>query len=224
MLRSGKLMAAGLNIMALISFLIPVFIRFTERDRDITRLTSSALSIWMALGLPYVWIMLRSNRRSLRLAVGAAYAIVVFGGLALFPAQLIAASQPQASYFIKDPDVWMSRQYWDRLAPGAWVLDTAYPYRPAAIFARTTGPAYESIYTEKRDFLALLGRPGATEVRRAGYRYIYVDRKTWGEWTPEIRRSYQQCATLLAERKTPERDFRRLYDLQACDELDAFHP
>lgn len=131
-LRSGKLMTVGLAIMALVSMAIPVVITFTERDRDITRLMSTALNIWAALGLPYAWLALRRGRQLTRLAIGVCWAVVIFGGLALFPAQLAAGLQPQASYFIEEPDVWMSSRYWNRLKPDAWMLHTAYPYRPSA--------------------------------------------------------------------------------------------
>jgi len=216
-LRSGKLIMAGLSGMALASFCAPLFLRFVERERDITRLTGSALTIWAVLGLPYLWLAFRRGREWVRWAIGLGYLAAIMGGIGLFPAQLTAILKPQPSYYIQEADLWMSRDYWDQLEPGVWVLDPAFPYRPAALFGRTTGPAYQSVYIIEPAFQALLDHLTPDSAARSGYRYLYIERGYWSKMTPEQRRLYQQdCVHLISERKTNRGDFRRLYDIHDC--------
>ncbi len=216
-LRRGKLLLAGLGLMAWVSFLVPIFVRFVEFDRNISRLTGAALSLWGVLGLPYVWMAFRRGRETLRVAIGVAYMVTLIGGLGLLPAQLTAILQPQASYYIEEPDLWMARDFWNQLEGEAWVLDPRFAFRPAAIFGRTTGPAYRNLYVPEPEFERLLERFSPRLASQAGYDYLYIDRYYWRRLAPEQRRLFQdECVVLVAERKTALGDFRRLYNIQGC--------
>jgi hypothetical protein len=216
-IRRRKLLAAGMALMAILSLCAPMVVRFVERERDISRLFGAALTLWAALGLPYAWQLFQRGGPQRRALLGLLFAAAILGGLALLPAQLVARLQPQPSYFIQEADVWMSRQHWERLEPGAWVLDPVFPFRPAALFARTTGPAYESVYIETNVFLALMGDPTPQAAAAAGYAYIYLERKTWSEMSAEQKRPYQDgCAILVDETRDKMGDFRRLYDIRGC--------
>lgn len=216
-IRSRKLLLGGLAVMAAISFLIPIFIRFVERDRDIVRLASESLKVWALLGLPYLWLAFRGAGKLKRFSMGAAYAISILGGLALLPFQMVAIAQPQASNFIDQPDALLSRAYWNRLEAGAWVLDPAYPYRPMVLFGRPTGPAYESVYIRLPEFRALLEALDPVQLAQSGYDYVYLDRETWQALTSDQRKAFQQpCVRLLDQQKTGLGDFRRLLDIQKC--------
>lgn len=216
-LRSGKLLLAGLSGMALVSFCAPLILRFVERERDITRLTGSAMTIWAILGLPYVWLAFRRGGDWTRWAIGFVYLAVIMGGIGLFPAQLTAILKPQPSYYIQEADLWMSRDYWDQLEPDVWVLDPVFPYRPAALFGRTTGPAYQSVYIIEPAFRELLDHLTPDAAARSGYDYLYIERGYWSKMTPEQRQLYQQdCVHLVSERKASGGDFRRLYEVRDC--------
>ncbi len=215
--RSGKLVMAGASLMAVMNFLTPMFLRFVERDRDISRLTGAALAIWMGLGLPYLWLAYRRSGKLTRVVAGAVYIIAIVGGLALFPAQMIAAAQTQPSDFVQEEDAWMSRKYWDNLEPEDWVLDPLYPYRPPTLFARTTGPAYRNMYVPLPEYRELVKRFDPVEMARAGYDYLYFDRETWQKLTAEQRRAFQNsCIHPVAEQKAETGDFRRLLDISRC--------
>ncbi|MFM8322220.1 MAG: hypothetical protein ACKOC5_15005 [Chloroflexota bacterium] len=217
-LHSGRLVFAGLGLAGITAFLAPLVIQFVERDRDITRLTGAALSLWMALGLPYAWLAFRRGPEWRRWALVAGFAAVVGGGLALFPAQLIASAQPQPSYFIQLPDEMMARSYWNRLDPGAWVLDPGLPYRPAVLFGRTSGPAYPGVQSAPLpEFRRLLDGMDAAAIAQAGYRYVYLDRKTLEGFSVQQRNVFlRPCVRLVDQQKIPGGDFRRLYDLGGC--------
>ncbi len=216
-IRRGRLLVSGLGIMGIVSFLMPLFMRFLERERDITRLTGTALTLWVAAGLPYALWALQRGSLKLRAAVIVGLVVAVTGGVALFPAQLIAGSQSQPSYFVQSPDVLMARSYWNRLEPGAWVLDPAFPFRPAVLFARTTGPSHVNVYVSMPAYDALVAALDLQQIAAAGYRYIYLDRDTWQKLSAEQQERFKRgCIEMLDETKDKFGDFRRLYDLSQC--------
>jgi hypothetical protein len=215
-LRSGKLLMAGLSIMAVISFLLPILLRFAERDRDIARLTSAALMIWMILGIPYAWFAYQRGGKLKKTAIGIGYVLVILGGVALLPSQFIAIPQTRLSYFVDDPDALMSKAYWNNLEEGAWIMDLSYPFRPPTLFGRGTGPAYQNAYRLLPEFEDLISNPDPISLARAGYAYMYVDRKTWQELSERQRAAFEKaCVRIVAEQKTVK-DFRRLFDIQDC--------
>lgn len=220
-IRSRKLFAGGLAIMAILNFSIPLLLRFVERDRDIVRIAAEALKIWMLLGVPYAWLAFQRGSRLVRSMIALAYALTVLGGMALLPSQMIAISRPQLSFFIEQTDAVLSRKYWDRLEKDAWVLDPAHPYRPMVLFGRSTGPAYETIYYRLASFDALLKDPDPVAFARAGYDYVYLERASWQRLNRQQRRAFQRpCVQLVAEQKSASGDFRRLLDIHACS-VDA---
>jgi len=216
-IRSGKLLLASLSMMAVVSFLTPLFIRFIERERDITRLTSTALTFWMIIGFPYMWIAFHRGRNVIKLSIGTTYVIALLGGIALFPIQLISIARTQPSYFVQEPDAIMSKAYWDQLEQAAWILDPAFPYRPPTLFGRTTGPAYQNAYIRLPEFRELINKFDPSQIAFAGYSYIYIDKEAWQSLTPEQKQAFQNsCITLMSERRTDLGDFRRLFDIRNC--------
>ncbi len=218
---SNKFLISGLSIMAIISFLFPIFIRFTERERDLSRFTGTATSIWLILALPYLWYAYKRGSKKIQTIFLLIYFITIFGGLALFPIQLVAIASPQASYFIQEPDILMTRKYWNQLEVDAKILDMNYVYRPAALFGRTTTKAYENVYTPFPEFITLTQNPDPTEISRAGYTYVYMDRKTWKNLNEENKSAFKKsCVKLIQEERASDGDFRRLLDIQNCSTED----
>ena len=167
--------------------------------------------------MPYAWLAFKRGGRLIRPAIGVAYCLTILGGIALLPTLMVAIARPQASSFIDQPDVVLSRSYWDQLEEDAWVLDLHYPYRPVVLFGRSTGPAYETIYYRVPEFEALLEAPDPVRMARAGYDYVYMDRETWQELTGDQRRAFQQaCVKMTAQQKSETGDFRRLLDIRDC--------
>jgi hypothetical protein len=234
--RRGRLLFAGLAAISIVSFLAPLLLRFVERERDITRLMGAALAFWLILGLPPAYrafrrLALRSRlapaaSRAVargwlsaagRLALLAGFVAIILGGVALFPTQMIAAAQTQPSYFVQDVDARMARAYWDRLPAGAWVIDPTHAYRPATLFARTTGPAYRNAYDALPEYTALLKAFDPQQLAAAGYHYVYIERRAWQELTAQQREAFNaSCVRLEAQEKDAVGDFRRLYDISAC--------
>jgi hypothetical protein len=221
-IRSRKLLMAGLSLLAAIAFLIPLFLRFTERGRDLARMTEAALIIWVILGIPYVWLVLQKSNKALQYLILASIVVTITSGIALLPPQIVAIARPQPSYYIQEPDALLSRTYWDKLDENAQILDILYPYRPPALFGRSAGHAFQSVYRPLPEFKALQVDPDPAQIASAGYSHFYIDRETWQSMTPEQRRTFQQpCAELVAEQRTSMGDFRRLYDITTCQNTSS---
>jgi hypothetical protein len=110
----------------------------------------------------------------------------------------------------------MSRKYWNRLETNALVFD-AYPERAVAVFGRFTR-AHSSIYVSMPSWVALKDNATAAAVAAAGFRYVYVDERSWDAFEPDVRATYKQaCVTQVDElRDGTGKRFRRLYDLSRC--------
>jgi hypothetical protein len=216
-IRSRKLVMAGLSIMAVVAFIFPLFFRLAERGRDLSRLTEASLYIWLVLAIPYLWILVQKGSPFIQSLVWASFFIVTLSGIALLPPQLVAIARPQPSYFIQEPDVLMSRAFWNKLDEEAQILDISYPYRPPTLFGRSAGRSFISVYEPMPGFEILRKNPDPIQIAEAGYTHFYIDRKTWQGLSAELRRAFSKpCIKLLAEQKTALGDFRRLYDVHAC--------
>jgi hypothetical protein len=216
-IRSRKLVMAGLSIMAVVAFVFPLFFRLAERGRDLSRLTDASLFIWLVLAIPYLWNLAQYGNKYVHFLVWASFGIVSLSGVALLPPQFVAIARPQPSYFVQEPDVLMSRSYWNKLDEGAQILDISYPYRPPTLFGRSAGRSFISVYVPMPVFRTLRENPDPFQVAKAGYTHFYIDRDTWRSLSTELRQALQEpCVKLVAEKKTALGDFRRLYDLRAC--------
>ena len=216
-IRSRKLVMAGLSIMAVVAFVFPLFFRLAERGRDLSRLTEASLFIWLVLTTPYLWNLAQYGNKYVQFLVWASFVVVSLSGVALLPPQLVAISRPQPSYFVQEPDVLMSRSYWNKLEEGAQILDISYPYRPPTLFGRSAGRSFINVYVPMPVFRTLRENPDPLQAVKAGYTHFYIDRETWRSLSTELRQAFQEpCVKLVAEKKTALGDFRRLYDLRAC--------
>jgi hypothetical protein len=213
--RSSHWLWQGLTYGALVSFVVPIFVRYGV-DRSITRLPATAVWLWSLLGFVLLWRWLPRARAWARWASGFGYAIAVFGGFVLFAIQLMAIQTPTLSYFIRSLDGQVARMYWNRLEPNAQILD-AIPERAVTIFGRASR-AYSDIYTPLPDWQALVGDPDPSVVHRAGYAYIYLDRQWWNGLTSEQQHALDRpCVRLIDHRTDADGDFRTLVDVRGCN-------
>ncbi len=216
-IRAGKIFYSGLGLAALIGFVTPMFIRFSARERDLSRLTAGALFIWLILLIPSAWYIVTKTSYKIRWIMIGVALIMLLGGIALIPPQLNAMQRPQASYFIEEPDIQMSKLYWNQFDPAAQVLDLGYIHRSPSLFGRGAGKAYQDVYIAFPEFRALSADPNPHAFAQAGYDYIYLDKKTWLEMTDTQRQAFKHaCVRQIDEKRTVLNDFRRLLDIRRC--------
>ena len=215
LLKRERWLEAGLGLCALGCMLFPLFFQYGV-DRSITRLSGTALWIWLVLAFPLLWKYSRSARSIQRKLCGVGYFVTLFGGAILFAVQLISMPSPQAAYFLDTLDTSLSSRYWNQLETDAQVLDPI-PYRAVTVFGRETR-AHQTIYEPLPEWEGLIREPRVERVAAAGYQYVYMDAAWWDSLSVELRQSFSQGCVREVDRRVQSngKDFRVLYDVGNC--------
>jgi hypothetical protein len=201
---------------ALISFLAALLLSYQERERDITRLTNSAMFIWMVFGFVILWYSFPKLKKSLQFLILIFFCITILSGIANFSIELVAVARPQFTYFVDAPDALLSRDYWNRLPKEVYILDRP-PFRAITLFGRWGGQAYLDNYTPTAEWETLISDPDPVAIAQSGYSFMYIDSKYWKRLTSDQKhRLAMPCVRIFAEEITDDKDFRRLLDVRAC--------
>jgi hypothetical protein len=199
---------------SLLSVIFPVFFRY-GLDFDITRLVGAALWLSLALSFPFLWLWLQKARQGFRLLAGVGYAMTVFAGLVMLSVELIAIPVPQTTYYLKYNEGELARAYWNRLEPGAQVLDS-HPERAVLLFGRASFAARD-VYKRAPEWQALVASPDPATVAAQGYSYVYMDETWWQGISPAVQAAYSQaCVKLVTQLDFSGGQFRKLYNVEAC--------
>jgi hypothetical protein len=145
-------------------------------------------------------------------------AALVLEGVVTFSVQLTTATEPQMAYFIDNVDAAFTRAYWNRLEPGAQVLDHIQ-YRAGTVLGRAAR-ANQSIFETLPEWDALIKNPDPRLVARAGYAYIYMDNDWWQQvpsqtWSLFTLPCVKEVA-LKSDPANPKGNYRVLWDVRAC--------
>jgi hypothetical protein len=215
--RPRQWLLTSLAVAALTSLAIALFFRYGV-DRQTTRLSGTALWIWVVVGFPLAWRWWQHRSFMPKVVGGLAYATTILGGIVLLVVELMAIPHPQLSYFIEYGDAKISRDYWDRIGPQDRVYDPV-PERSVTLFGRpvyartnvyidaqTVLPEWRSLRIEPHDLL------------RAGYTYVYVDENWWRGLPPDSRAALEvPCVDEVDIVEFGDAGgMRRLLDLRAC--------
>jgi hypothetical protein len=209
------LLPLALGISSFIGFLVPVVVRF-EVDRDITRLTHYALIVWILLAVAPLSLAWSKGGLYLRGAIAGTTAVLVFGGVVVTGSLLSALPKPVTTEGFRPAETAMTRQVWDRLEPGALVIDSHH-WRAVVVTGRLTRSALDSS-TSLESWEQLVDNPRVGRLVEAGFSYAYVDRLWWDEMSDEARRSFHDaCVREVASvHDNGVNGDRWLYDLSAC--------
>lgn len=236
-----RLALASLSLAALVGFIAPLFITLDTADRDMSRLAGEAMFIWMVLGSSYLvagGLFRQTDRPDVQLPPGAGgsshtvssrvvgvgrwvailgFVATILGGIAMFPAQLIAIARPQPTFFVQETDALYSQAYWDCLEPEALVMGFSYPSRTVTIFGRSMGHAYKTYGMPYPEFAALLANPDPVSLAKAGYLYLYAEKREWQDLTPEQRQAFDNpCVRRIPKLFLTMNDSRLFFDLRDC--------
>lgn len=226
-LQPRQLMFATLNFAALSGLIGPMVFTLNTADRDMSRLTGEALYIWMVLGFSMLlvsglFISRPDPGRTTRIgwlqrSVALGYVIVVWGGIALLPTQWIAMARPQLTFFVEDVDALYARRYWNQLEPEAMVMGFSYPSRHITVFGRSMGHAFKTYGIPYPEFAALLADPDPISLARAGYLYLYAEKREWQDLTPQQRKAFDHpCVKRLPKPAPGASENRLFFDLRLC--------
>ena len=215
--RPGLWLLTSLAVAALSSLAIAFLFSYGV-DRQTTRLSETALWIWLTLGFPIAWRGWQRWSFPRKLVGGLAYTATILGGIILLVVELSAISRPQFSYFIEYGDAKISRDYWDRIGPQDRVFDVL-PERSVTLFGRSVY-ASTDVYLDTQTVLPEWAnlRIDPQALLQAGYTYVYVDEKWWGDLPPETRAALEEPCVDEVDiiEFGAEGGVRRLLDLRAC--------
>ena len=215
-LRRGRYELVAVVLSGVFGLGIPLFLRYSV-ERDITRLSGSALLDWGLLSVPVLWFLwprLRAGWMKTGIVIWAA--TTGFAGVVVLGPLLTAMSRPVFSNDIAVVDAAMTRRFWDELDPSALILDSR-SWRAVVVTGRLTRSALD-VTTDMPAWRALVESPLSSRVAQQGFTYVYVDKRWWQAMGEEARASYaQSCAVLLGEETdNSDNGFRRLYDVRQC--------
>ena len=194
------------------------------RGRDLTA-SSRFLSGWFftttLYAVPLLWFWARKRSDAWRISLLTGGFAATLAGLVLFGTQLAAIQRPVYGPFLNALDAQIAAKYWDQLEPDALIFD-ATPPRVPTLFGRFTSSSL-TWYIPKPEWRALRDDLDPFRVRAAGYDYIYMDGAYWSKLTTgEKDLLGSSCVKLVTEVEglpSPDAttlDFRRLYDIRAC--------
>lgn len=213
-IKRGAWMPATLGLSGLLLILVPFFVHYGV-DRSTTRLPATGLWLWLLLGLPLLWHLVKTRGRLIRDLIMVFYAISTFGGLIIFGIQMTTMPNPQNTYFVNPADSRFAKMYYDQFPEGTQILDKT-PFRAVTIFGRAVR-AYESVYDPLPEWSELINDPDPEKVHAAGYQYIYMNQEWWKEISKATRDKLEfGCATYVGEPEYYKQTARWLIDLSEC--------
>ena len=215
----NRIAELGFGIASFIGVMIPMFINY-QVARDITRLTASGLTLWLLLAIQPIWRFVQRASLGYKIVIAFGYFITIFGGIALFAYQCTAIFAPQVSTFLTSMDTRMSQTYWNRLDPHMMVFDST-GYRGQTLFGRLSIDDISGF--TKSEFLPYQADPNPYALRKAGFGYIYLDKRYWDHLSVNYQQAlYPSCAHVMNRMEKMNSatgelsDFRVLIDIINC--------
>lgn len=185
------------------------------------RLYAPLFKVALLYAVPLVWLWARRSdeRKIAALSLGG---LAMLGGVVMLGVQMIAIQKPVYSYFLRDLDVQVMRDYYNRLETNALIFDPIPPRAPT-LFGRYTDSS-QTWYVPKEAWLTWAADPDPYTLRAAGFDYAYLDAPYWDDLSDRDRDRLQDaCVQRVFEytgyRNMPEDyrpDFRWLLDLRDC--------
>jgi hypothetical protein len=213
--RRGRVLLLAFGISTFLGFLLPFVLRY-EVDRDITRLTHYALVGWILLGVIPLRLAWGRGRALVRGAIVGVTAVLILPGVVVTWSLLSALPRPVLAEAIGAPDTSMAREVWNRLEPGALVLDS-HPWRAVVVTGRLTRSSQDSSNLLP-GWQELVRNPSVERVAQAGFDYVYVDRTWWDDMDDATRLGYAaECVRpVAAVQDDGQNGDRWLFDVRAC--------
>jgi hypothetical protein len=217
--KKGHFIESGLGLSGLLGFILPFFVHYGV-ERDTARISSFGLEIFLVVSVPALTLLLKGGSARLRGLILGGFGLTIISGIVVFAVLFTAITTPQLTYFVDTQDARMSSLEWDRLQPGAWVLDRI-PYRAVTLFGLPTrsGPLSAPVdFSTYPEWSALVKNPDPRLVSGSGYRYIYMDNTWWAGLSEQQQASLSlPCAKIVREMgDQSSNDWRRLLDVSQC--------
>lgn len=199
--------------------LLTVFLEYTGNagPTALSRMTAHFLMVLKFYAVPLLWRWAREKSETLQTALLGWGLAAGLSGIALFSLQIPAMPNPVYAEFLAPIDAKMYQKHWGRLQPGALVFDTHYQRGPTVLGLHTLSgihygpPTYPQWY-------ALSENPDPYAMRRAGFRYLYLELSYWRKFADHFN---DACVVQLDDMQETASDGRLtaqrvLLDVEAC--------
>lgn len=196
--------------------LAAVFVNFEGSTgvRNTSRLYSF-LTISFIYFVTLAWMWLKQRRPCLQYAGITLGVIICVSGLVVFAFQLPSMIASAPSYYMNELDAQILDKYWNTFDHDAMVFD-AVPSRAVTVFGRAVN-AGMTWYEFKPEWKALVSNPDPHAIKKAGYRYVYMDEEFWAKDQGAIRTYYSDpCVKPMEFIKAWPGLQRRLFDISKC--------
>jgi len=218
-IKHNRITEFGFGLASCFGVVIPLFVNYYAA-RDITRFTATGMSLWLLLCIQPTWRFVQRTSLGYKILVILSYAFTVFGGIALFAFQCTAIFAPQTATFVSSMDSRMSQLFWDRLDPHMMVFDST-GYRGQTLFGRLSIDTIDGF--AKIQYLPYMANPDPYALRKAGFGYIYIDKRYWDHLPANYQRAlYPACAQVMNKMEKMNSatgelfDFRILINITGC--------
>lgn len=218
LLRQEKWLEAGW-VFSIIPSLLTIFVEYTGNagPTALSRMTAHFLMVLKFYAVPLLWLWAREKSESLQTALLGAGLAAALSGIALFSLQIPAMPNPLYAEFLEPIDAKMHRKFWGTLQPGALVFDTTPQRGPTVLGLHTRSGIHYGPPTYP-EWYALADNPEPYALRRAGFRYLYLERAYWQKFADHFT---DACVRVLEDMRETAADGRVLtqrvlLDLEAC--------
>jgi hypothetical protein len=214
--KKGDWFLGALMISSWIGFLVPLFLRY-ENDRDITRFSAYAITVWTVLLSLLVWDFTGRGEKLFKYAAATALFLSVFGGFLIAGDALTATARTVISTILTPLDAMVTRDTWDSLPKDAEVFDSD-KWRATALTGRLSRSALKT-GVPSPSWSKLFENPSVAEMLKQGYRYVYIDEDWWSSLSSQAQAAIEPaCVQVISEHRQQNR-FRRLIDLSPCQTI-----
>ena len=206
-------------VLSIVPSILTVFLDYTGNagPTALSRMTAHFLLILKIYAVPVLWLWAHERLDGPKLALLGWWLATCLSGIALFTLQMAAMPNPVYAEYLSNLDVQMYAKDWGTLEPQALVFD------PASVGATTVlglhaisgtnyGPASNPTW------LGLAANPDPYRINLAGYRYVYLDLKSWNQYGAQFKVPCVATIDQLTQTDPAGKivDMRRLLDVGAC--------
>ncbi|MCX7756648.1 MAG: hypothetical protein N2117_15580 [Anaerolineales bacterium] len=217
-LREEQWLQAGW-VFSMLPSLLTIFLEYTGNagPTALSRMTAHFLMVLKFYAVPLLWQWGREKSETVRVVLLGGGFAAILSGMGLFSLQIPAMPNPIYAEFLEPIDAKMYQRHWGTLQPGALVFDTTPQRGPTVLGLHTRSGIHYGPPTYP-EWYALSESPDPFAMRRAGFRYLYLERAYWQKFADHFTHSCVQILDDLRETASDGRltAQRVLLDVETC--------
>ncbi|PWH14768.1 MAG: hypothetical protein DDG60_07240 [Anaerolineae bacterium] len=206
-------------VFSMIPSLLTIFVEYTGNagPTALSRMTAHFLMVLKFYAVPLLWVWLKEKADTWQVAFLGWGLAACLSGLGLLTLQIPAMPNPIYAEFLDPLDAKMYDKHWGTLQAGALVFDTSPQRGPTVLGLHTRSGIHYGPPTFP-EWYALKENPDPFAMKRAGFRYLYLERAYWQKFADHFT---HPCVKILDDMQDLAADGRVLaqrvlLDVEAC--------